>query len=205
MSTEGLPYRRLNRLSIIVALALTAGVGCSIKLQHKDLIDPPRKFSDTVAYQDRSDGLDGRGGWGRFTVFAIPVVPIQITGDDSSGNQKMMEQIADALRQVGYTPVSAPAGQRPEGIVLNCHVDKFKFSNYTWVFPLVPTWGSIELTVTLAGPGGDTRWSRQFRAGGFTMNFFNGFNSAARSAMTKILNEMVEAYASNEFHRALAS
>jgi hypothetical protein len=83
-------------------------------------------------------------------------------------------------------------------------VNKFWFSNYTWLFPLVPTWGNIQLTLSLESPGnGTTLWTRDFAGSGTSFNFFNGYSGAANTALTKILNEMVQEFSSEQFYRAL--
>ncbi len=186
-------------VGLVIGVAL-AGSGGSVNLGHGTLGAPPRRFTDTVQMARASEGIDGKVGWGRFTVFAIPIVPVYIEGN---GNEKVMDQIRDALQQVGYSPAFGSSGVAATGPVLKCKVNKFWFSNYTWLFPFVPTWGGIELTTNLVLPSGSTVWSRNFSGSGFTANFFNGYTSAANQSMTKILNDMVREFASDEFHRAL--
>jgi hypothetical protein len=149
----------------------------------------------------RSEGIHGRVGWGRISLFYIPCVPIHIQGD---ANQEVMNQVRDALQQAGYkvsvVDAKAPAGT-PE---LNCTVDTFWFNNYTWLFPFVPTWGDIDLTLRLQRLGGQVAWQENFHGHGWSANFFDGYSSAANEAMTTILNQMVDAFASDDFHKALA-
>lgn len=132
-------------------------------------------------------------------MFAIPLVPIYITGDD---NQKVAAEVHEALRVAGYTvrTVASEAAE-PDGAVLKGHVDKFWFSNYTWLFPFVPTWGDIEITLMLQSSTERSLWSHSFKGHGFSANFFNGYTSAAGKAMTTVLNEMISAFTSDEFRR----
>jgi hypothetical protein len=80
-----------------------------------------------------------------------------------------------------------------------------KSHNFTALLPpfFIPTWGNIQLETALASRNGSIAWSRIFKGSGFSVNFFNGYTSAAREAMTEILNHMVQAFSSNEFRSAL--
>lgn len=184
----------------VLSLGVLMTSGCSVNLKHGALNAPSHTYSDQIATSKQTEGIDGKVGWGRFTAFYIPIVPVYIYGDS---NGKVMEQILDALQQVGYkvapTETPGPAG----GPVLTCKVNRFWFNNYTWLFPIVPTWGSVDLTVSLVSPSGTTLWSNNFTGSGSTLNFFNGYSSAANQSMDKILNDMVSAFSSEEFHRAL--
>lgn len=182
---------------LFVALLMT---GCSVTMKHDDLIMSPQNFSDPIAINNHSEGINGKVGWGRFTLFYIPIVPIYIEGD---GNELIMKQIQDALKQVGYQVSSVNSERTLTTPILKCKVNEFWFNNYTWLFPIIPTWGDIKLTATLVSPSGKVLWSQDFKGDGFTMNFFNGYTSAAQQSMTEILNDMVKAFSSDVFHAAL--
>lgn len=114
-----------------------------------------------------------------------------------------MEQVRDAVQQAGYR-VSVVGTQGSAGTrLLKCQVDNFSFNNYTWLFPYVPTWGDIDLTLRLQRPGRQIAWQESFHGHGFSANFFDGYSGAANKAMTQILNGVVQAVASDEFHNAL--
>ncbi|MGH8550390.1 MAG: hypothetical protein ACRERU_17685 [Methylococcales bacterium] len=134
------------------------------------------------------------------TVFAIPVVPINIEGD---GNELVMQQIQDALKQVGYQVNFTDSEKTANGPTLKCKVNEFSFSTYTWMFPIIPTWGNITLKTDLVNPSGEILWSQEFEGDGFTLNFFNGYPSAAEPSMTEILDEMVKAFSSDALGAAL--
>ena len=193
--------KRTSAFPVALAVSL-CGLGCAVNLQHGQLLQPANARSGVVGYERLSDGLDGKVGWGRFTVFAIPIVPIYITGDDSDGAEQLMLQIRDALEQAGYRASVVSSGAA-SGPVLRCNVQKFEYMNYTWVFPIVPTWGSIQLTTSLVGPDGRILWTRSFSGSGSSLNFFNGYTSAAKKSMNQILNPMVEAFAAHDFYAAL--
>lgn len=190
----------MSRGLVAVAVTVALGSGCSIALKKPNLIPPPQHYADQVVTNSRAEGIEGKVGWGRLTVFYIPVVPIHIQGD---GNQQVMELVRDALRQVGYTVYSTEPGSPTAGYVLDCRVEEFWFNNYTWLFPFVPTWGSVRLNVALRSANGQTVWSQPFSSSGFTANFFDGYSIAANEAMEEILNEMVVAFASEDFRNSL--
>lgn len=61
------------------------------------------------------------------------------------------------------------------------------------------------MTTTLLSPSGTALWSKSFKGSGFTLNFFDGYTSAARQSMNEILNEMVKEFSGDEFRKALTS
>ena len=187
---------------VLAALALGTS-GCAVALKHDALNAPGHSYNDPLATARLGKGIDGKVGWGRFTVFAIPIVPIYISGA-KDGNEQVADQVRDALRQVGYNVTVVDALTSTTGPVLKCQVNKFWFSNYTWLFPIVPTWGSIDLTVSVEAPGSTTTlWTRGFSGSGSSLNFFDGYSSAANEALTKILKEMVTEFSSEQFHTAV--
>jgi len=195
---------RLAINSVALLLTCFGSIGCAITLQH-DPLDPPAQVrSGPLHYADTAEGFKGRVGWGRGTAFYIPFVPIYIKGDQSYGGQMLMREVSDAIATAGYQPVPLAPGMRAEGPVLRCTVEKASFNNYTYFFPIVPTWGSMTLAAELVGENGARIWSQRFEGGGFTLNFFNGYNSAARQSLDDILNDMVTALSSAEFDVALS-
>lgn len=191
------------------AVLVLAGSGCTINLQHGKLNPTSRAYTDSInlskaatGSEHQRKGADGTVGWGRATLFAIPLIPVHVVGN---GNEEVMKEIQDALTQVGYHVQDVDNGAPVSGKVLVCRVDKFRFSNYTWLFPIVPTWGRITLQTSLLGPDRHVLWSHQFTGSGMTLNFFDGYTSSAKSSMTKILNQMIKAFSSDEFHKALTT
>lgn len=178
-------------------------------MQHGKLDQPAQTCSGTinisksaVGSERKPKGASGRVGWGRFTVFAIPVVPIYVTGD---GNTEVMNQIQAALTQVGYKVETTDGSGVGTGKVLVCKVDEFKYNNYTWIFPFVPTWGRIKLDVSLMGPDQRVLWNRQFEGQATSWLWFcNAYSRAAKASTTEILNNMISAFSSDEFRAALA-
>jgi hypothetical protein len=176
--------------------------GCSVTMKHDDLMPSSQQYSDPINMSKSAEGIDGKVGWGRFTMFYIPIIPVYINGE---GNELVMKQIQDALKQVGYQVASVDTEKTTNTPILKCKVNKFWFNNYTWIFPFIPTWGDINLAVSLVSTTGQVLWSQEFKGDGFTLNFFNGYTSAAEQSMTEVLNEMVKAFSSDAFHTALVN
>ena len=189
---------------LIVSLAvfwISTLSGCSItQLQHEDLEKPVHHQSGVVNVEPRATGFSGgRVGWGRITLFSIPVVPIHINSDEASD---LMSVVRDALTTAGYTPTLTDSPQITP--VLKAHVDRVRFNNYTWLVPLVPTWGRINVTLRLESSGGEVLWERPFEGKGTSFDFTDGYNKASIKSVTRLANSMVEAFTTQDFGEALA-
>jgi len=176
---------------------------CTIQgLRHEGIESVGDTKSGAIAVADSATGLTGgRIGWGRLSLFYIPVAPIHIRGDESV---QMMNVVGDALLAAGYE-VSKESKEESQIPVLRCHVNKARFNNYTWLAPIVPTWGGVDVRLSLDSPDGHTLWSRQLDGGGVTFNFFDGYDVVARKAITKLANQMAEAFSGDDFYQALNS
>ena len=109
-----------------------------------------------------------------------------------------MQQVQEALTTAGYH-VSNSSG----GPVMDVDVAHYRFNNYTWFIPLVPTWGSIKLKASLVTANGNTVWRQDFAATGWTMNFTDGYTIAAANCTTEIMQQMVTEFGSERFATAL--
>lgn len=200
MSTSiSVSTRRLTVL--LVGISTLCLSGCSItQLQHDELQEPEELQSGVVNVESVATGFTGgRVGWGRITIFYIPVVPIHIHSDEASD---LMDVVQNALTTAGYT-ARTEDGLQP-GPVLKAHVDKARFNNYTWVAPIVPTWGRLEVTLRLDSASGEVLWEKSFIGKGSTLNFTDGYNIAATKSVTRLANSMVEAFSAPDFGEALA-
>lgn len=195
---KAIEMKSLPKLAVLSGALLLSlfGSSCSINMKHDQLTTPASPRSGVVATAASATGVDGKVGWGRFTAFAIPVVPVNVNGD---ANAQTMAHVHDALKTAGY---EIRRGNPGKGKVLTCTVEKMRYNNYTYLFPIVPTWGKVILRTDLTS-NGQVVWSQQFKGSGFTFNFTAGYTIANGKAMTKALNEMVIAFSSDEFHSAL--
>ncbi len=111
----------------------------------------------------------------------------------------VMARVHDALRKAGYDVTVAEDGSAAEGPTLKCNVTYFRFSNYTWLVPFVPTWGEVELDVSLHDGNDNVLWSKHFEGDGFTFNFTDGYTIAANESLDEILEQLVVEFSSPEF------
>jgi hypothetical protein len=178
-------------LAMLLVLSLS---GCSItQLQHTELQIPENLQSGQVYVEERATGFTGgRVGWGRVTVFSIPVVPIHVQSDEAID---LMQVVQDSLSTAGYAAHTAGSSQGE--VVLAAHVNEVRFNNYTW-------FGRINVTLTLESASGHVLWEKLFESKGTTYNFTDGYNIAATKIVTQLADNMVEAFTSLDFSRALA-
>ena len=185
-------------LSVAACLFLLSG--CSItSLQHDVLEEPAELRSGAVNVAPKATGLDGgKVGWGRITLFSIPVAPIYIQSDEAAD---MMDVISSALSVAGYSPNYAESADGAP--LLRADVTRARFNNYTWFAPLVPTWGNVDVTLQLLSSGGEILWEESLHGGRHTFNFTDGYNIAATRTMTELANNMVAAFTSQAFSDAV--
>ena len=195
---------RSNAFKLVLVCFFSAlGAGCSIApLSHSGLDPHEAMRSGEINIAKKASGLDGgKVGWGRITPFAIPVAPVYVQGDESVD---LMKNIKEALVLSGYTTNTVlDAGKSNNPPILHALVNKKRYSNYTYLAPLIPTWGGMDVTLSLVRQDGERIWEHDFKGGGFTMNFFDGYNIVSKKSMTKILNKMVIAFSSDDFYSAI--
>jgi hypothetical protein len=109
-----------------------------------------------------------------------------------------MDKLKDTLAQAGYH--AANTGTTSDGPVLECNVKRFSFRNYTYFFPLVFTWGGVDLDMRLAGRDGRVLWQRSYS--GDSSNLAYSFTGAANQSMEQALNKFGRDATSEEFFRA---
>jgi hypothetical protein len=109
-----------------------------------------------------------------------------------------MESLKKALEANGYRVVDADS--REDLPVVECRVRRFNLKNYTWVFPIVPTWGGIDLDVQVVNREGKSLWTQSYSGGSWNLWF--SFSSAVNSAMAEILEKAVEDFGSDQFREA---
>ena len=181
-------------------LALLAS-GCSITPMHKELDAPAHRVQGTVATAGTATGMPaGKVGWGRITLFAIPVAPVRVEGDAS---RETMNFVREALATAGYSVNTLEAGARAPGPVLTVAIRQYKFNNYTWLAPLIFTWGRIELEATLKGSDNRDLWKKTYLGKGTSLNITQGFTGSASKCMTRVLNQMVADFTTPAFTAAL--
>ena len=169
-------------------LALVAGflsTGCTATLQHGTIYTQPTADKGPIGVTTHAENIHNHIGWGTLTVFAIPVVPVSLNGN---GDTDLMLQIKDAVEQAGFKAKLVENATAADGApVLTCRVEKFGFRNYTWLFPFVFNWGTIQLNVAIADSGGKTLWKKTYTG---KANGFYDFDTPVNNALTTILNDL---------------
>jgi hypothetical protein len=196
-------------LSSAIFLSLMGCVGSGgtrVQIAHDALSTPKQSFSESLITQKSADDgrVGGRIGHATATLFAIE------SGDVTSTaplTEEVVTQVKQALESLGYQvtlvdsthPVPYPSS------ILKVRINEFYFKNYNWLWPIVPTWGSIALELTLQNPEGKVLYDRSFHGSGnsYCLTGECAFGTATKEAMTEVLNKIVEACSSEEFRQAL--
>jgi hypothetical protein len=174
----------MRKLLSVLALGLTVA-GCSVNLAHNPLAPVEHHKSGELLVAQTADGMSNRIGWGTFTALAIPVARVTVNG---KADEALMQEIKSGLEHLGYSVrVVADAAQAGDLPVLTCQVNRFRFKNYTWFFPLVFNWGKIDVSMSLASNGEQPVWQSQIvgKASGFY-----SFEKTVNKALTKVLDQM---------------
>jgi hypothetical protein len=187
-------------IPVVMGVALLAS-GCSITPMHKELKSPVKLTQGNVATAGSATGMPaGKVGWGTISLFAIPVAPVHVEGDAS---RDTMNFVRDALTTAGYTVSTVETGARAPGPVLTVGINHYKFRNYTWLVPLIFSWGRIELDATLRGADDNVLWTKSYLGKGTSVHITQGFTNSAAKCMTRVLDEMVVDFGTPAFAGAI--
>lgn len=185
----------MNRIRVTMfGLLLVAGCGIHLDPKVPSGLGTQREGSVNMGAGAR--GMPSRAGWGTFTVFAIPVAPVRVT--NGPGEQIVMAKLKETLAGAGYRSVEG--GVPGETPVLECDVKRFRFRNYTYFFPLVFTWGGVDLDLKLVGREGQPLWQRSYRGKNFNLAY--SFTRAANRSMEQVLEQFGRDAAGEEFFQA---
>lgn len=201
---EIVDHPSLRKLAIVSAFIMS---GCAVTLDPTipkgsfpgdavTVSDVASGVRPTVSVSQAASGTPSPIGHGTISVFAIKVAPVRIA--NGSGDQVLMDIFKRALQENGYQVADAKASEALP--VVECTVQKFRFQNYTWFVPIVPTWGGIDLEVRVASRDGKALWTKSYSGGSW--NLWYSFNSAVNRAMEKILEQAVADFGSSSFREA---
>lgn len=177
----------MRKQLVVLGLFLPLLCGCTVNLGHRELQPVAQLQTGEVAVMHAAAGMSNKIGWGTLTAFAIPVARVTING---KADEDLMLQIKSGLEHLGYSVRVVPdAAQAGDLAVLSCQVNKFKFRNYTWFFPLVFNWGKIDVNMSLAAAGQAPMWEKHIvgKASGFY-----SFEKTIQKALTKVLDQMIQ-------------
>jgi hypothetical protein len=191
--------RRRAPIGLAALVVLASGCGVT-QISLAPQIPQPAKTVDggPVAVKDRADGLPETIGYSTVSLFAIPAIPVRFGGSDVA--ERFMDEIRTSLRVAGYTPMNA--AELPHGPLLSCTIDEFDFKNYTWLAPMIQTWGTIRLTLTLSQPAGAVRWQKQYEEQYSHGGVSASFNEAVNETLTKILSRATDDFTGADFRAA---
>lgn len=177
--------------------ALISLAGCSVTLRSGQLISPAGEYHNPIVVAEKAEKMHNTVGLVHFTLLFIPVGPVTVEGE---ADQELMRVMGEAVKRMGYEVRSpAQAADCPDCPRLSVTVNRFAFHDYTWFFPMVFTWGTINLDVKVADPGGRTLWTKTYEAK--ASNSEMEFDPAVNEALNKILNEMIRDMATREFQQ----
>jgi hypothetical protein len=201
--------RGVLALLILLTFSLAA---CSqppiqARLTHSPLPSPQQRFSEPLVMQklavDHRKKVD-RIGHVTGTVFFIEMRTVE---PDHPVIEEITTQVKEALESAGSL-ISFENSQEPGSALsfkLKVDVNEFYFKSHSWLWPITPLSGDIVLELTLESPEGKIVYDKSFGASGssFRMAHDEGFDAAINEAMTKILNQIVVASLSEDFHKAM--
>jgi hypothetical protein len=113
-----------------------------------------------------------------------------------------MNFVREALTNAGYSVSTVENGTTPQGPWLSVGIKQYKFNNYTWLAPLIFTWGRIEMDVMLRDASEKVLWQRNYLGKGTSLHITEGFTNSAEKCMTRVLDQMVVDFSSPEFSGA---
>ena len=182
----------------IVLLTGCVGIGGEkITLSHEALTSPTQKYTEKLTVEKPATDLreeNNRIGRTTFTVFAISTGSVTTT---SPVEEQIVEQIIDALSLLGYQiNINAKGYDNSTTIVqpltLKVALNEIWFKNYNWVFPIVPTWGDIKISLLLENSIGKKLFEKSYEGGGSSLCLSGhcAFDTATKEAMTELLNKI---------------
>ena len=125
---------------------------CSVKLRTGYLTQPIGSYQNQIVVADRAEKMHTVIGLVHFSLLYLPIAPVKTVG---KGEEELMKVIRQTVEHMGYKVYSpAQAGQCDGCPVLSVTVSKFSFHDYTWMFPMVITWGKIALEVSVQDSSG---------------------------------------------------
>jgi hypothetical protein len=199
----------LTLLSISFGLTGCVGIGGEqISLAHNQLNPPEQQFSDALLMQKSANDLreeQDRIGRATITVFAITSGSVKTSSDVK---QQITEQVKQALESIGYqVNLIDQSDAISNSAIVKIEIKKFWFKNYNWIWPFVPTWGDIELGLTVERQNGEVVFDKPFSGKGNSFCLLGqcAFNTAVTEAVTDVLNKIIHECSKEEFQAAIAA
>lgn len=192
----------------LVLLSGCVGIGGeTIHLSHDFLGTPPSQFSEKLQLKTPVEDLRAerrRIGRATITAFAITSGSIQTL---NPVEEEVLKEVKQALEAGGYGVEVLRGGTPTQGSspILKAVVHKLHFRNYNYLFPFVPTWGDIEIGLTVEGASGEPLFRRSFSGSGtsYQLKGYDAFVIATKEAMTAICQQIRDMVRSEDFRRII--
>lgn len=202
---------RAVTLAFLVTLGSTACVGIGgerIDLSHEQLARPSEPVTGRICTaRAASDFRSTASRIGRSTITLFAITSGSVTTISSVG-EEVTNQVKDALEDVGYEVQLIDAVTPPEctAPLLLVIVNDIDFVNYNWVWPIVPTWGNIEIKLQAHDVQGVLSYEKTLKGSGSSMCLKGScaFENATQEAMTEILKQLEAEAVTPEFRQGLA-
>jgi len=201
-------------LLFLSVLLLTGCVGIGgeqIALSHEALTASTQKYSEKLTVEKPATDLrEEKDRIGRTTVTVFAISTGSVTTTTPVGEQ-IVEQIIDALSSIGYqvnkNTSSSDSTNAVKPLKLKVALNEIWFKNYNWLFPLVPTWGDIKITLFLENSSGKKLFEKSYEGSGnsFCLSGHCAFGSATKEAMTDVLNKVVADFSSQTVRNSIVS
>ena len=197
----------------IVLLTGCVGIGGEeISLSHEALATQTQKYNERLIVEKPAADLreeKGRIGRTTFTLFAITTGSVTTT---SPVEEQIVEQITEALSLLGYQIKKDTNGLESttsivQPLTLKVVLNEIWFKNYNWIFPIVPTWGDIKITLILENSNGKKLFENSYEGGGSSLCLSGhcAFDNATKEAMTELLNKVILDFSSQTVRSVIVS
>ena len=207
--------RRISNLCVLSGIVIALLSGCAgiggetIRLSHDDLGTPKRQFSETLQMKSPAADLRterDRIGRATITVFAITSGSIRTEG---RVEEEVANEVKLALEAGGYRVELIREGTTAQGSspVVKVAIKELWFKNYNWLWPIVPTWGDVEIAITVENASGQQLFERSFKGSGNSLCLTGhcAFETATKKAMTAICQQIRDVVMSEEFRSSIES
>jgi len=137
-----------------------------------------------------------------FTVFGIPVADINV---ERPLPELIHPFIVESLEAAGYSVVDVREKKVANVPVLRGEIRNFWFAGYSWLWPLYIQGGNMKYCLILQRPDGTVLYEKELSGGSMGVSVLAdiGYDALVKSAVTKVLKQIIGEVQSEEFKAAL--
>ena len=198
---------------VIGAMWLFGLTGCvgfggeQIKIAHDKLDVPTQQFSEQLhVLSPAVDLREEKGKVGRATVTLFAITSGGVT-TQSPLEEEVAREVKEAFEASGYRVELLRQGTAKSevGTSVKVSIKEFWFKNYNWTWPIVRTWGEVEIGLAVENAAGKSVFERSFKASGSSgcLSGQCAFEAAISEAMSEVVKQIREMAVSEEFRRAI--